>query len=321
MKAVAYARYGPPDVLRLTDVNTPVPAGDQVLVKVHAVSVNASDWEVLRGKPLYSRIGGPFRPRHHVLGSDIAGQVASTGPDATLFRPGDDVFADILDFMGGFAEYVCVPQAKLARMPAGLTYEQAAALPQTGAIAWQGIRGKGNLQPGQKVLINGGGGGSGMYAVQLAKLQGAEVTGVDNAEKLEFMRSLGADFVIDYAREDFTRNGHRYDLILDLAAYRPAFAYRRSLLPGGRYLYVGGSVATLLQVLVTGPLIGAAGRKRIRVLAVRLGVQHLGPIVELIQAGEITTMIDRRFPLSQVPDALRYLGEGHAKGKVVITVS
>ena len=321
MKAVAYARYGPPDVLRLTDVNTPVPAGDQVLVKVHAVSVNASDWEVLRGKPLYSRIGGPFRPRHHVLGSDIAGQVASTGPDATLFRPGDDVFADILDFMGGFAEYVCVPQAKLARMPAGLTYEQAAVLPQTGAIAWQGIRGKGNLQPGQKVLINGGGGGSGMYAVQLAKLQGAEVTGVDNAEKLEFMRSLGADFVIDYAREDFTRNGHRYDLILDLAAYRPAFAYRRSLLPGGRYLYVGGSVATLLQVLVTGPLIGAAGRKRIRVLAVRLGVQHLGPIVELIQAGEITTMIDRRFPLSQVPDALRYLGEGHAKGKVVITVS
>jgi NADPH:quinone reductase-like Zn-dependent oxidoreductase len=321
MKAVVYARYGPPDVLRLADVDTPVPAGDQVLVKVHAVSVNASDWEVLRGKPLYSRIGGPFRPRHHILGSDIAGQVASTGPDATLLRPGDDVFADILDSMGGFAEYVCVPQAKLAPMPAGLTYEQASALPQTGAIAWQGIRDKGRLQPGQKVLINGGGGGSGMYAVQLAKLQGAEVTGVDNAGKLEFMRSLGADHVIDYAREDFTRNGRRYDLILDLAAYRPAFAYRRSLLPGGRYLYVGGSVATLLQVLATGPLIGAPGRKRIRVLAVRLGVQHLGPIVELVQAGTITTVIDKRFPLSQVPNALRYLGEGHAKGKVVITVS
>jgi NADPH:quinone reductase-like Zn-dependent oxidoreductase len=179
-------------------------------------------------------------------------------------------------------------------MPAGLTYEQAAALPQAGAIALQGIRDKGRVQPGQKVLINGGGGGSGMYAVQLAKLDGAEVTGVDNAEKLEFMRSLGADHVIDYAREDFTRNGRGYDLILDLAAYRPASAYRRSLRPGGRYLYVGGSVATLLQVLMIGPVIGRAERKRIRLLAVRLGVQHLDPLIELSQAGKITTVIDRR---------------------------
>jgi NADPH:quinone reductase-like Zn-dependent oxidoreductase len=213
-----------------------------------------------------------------------------------------------------------VPQTALAPMPAGLTYEQAAALPQAGAIAVQGIRDKGQVQPGQKVLINGGGGGSGMYAVQLAKLDGAEVTGVDNAEKLEFMRSLGADHVIDYAREDFTTNGRGYDLILDLAAYRPVLAYRRSLRPGGRYLYVGGSVATLLQVLLIGPLIGRAGRKRIRLLAVRLGVQHLNPLVELSQAGKITTMIDRRVPLSEVPAALRYLGEGHAKGKVVVTV-
>ena len=233
MKAVVYTRYGGPDVLRLTDADTPVPGDGQVLVKVHAVSLNASDWEMLRGKPLYSRIGGPFRPRHHVLGSDIAGRVAATGRDATRFKPGDDVFADILSYMGGFAEYVRVPQTTLAPMPAGLTYEQAAALPQAGAIALQGIRDKGRVQPGQKVLINGGGGGSGMYAVQLAKLDGAEVTGVDNAEKLEFMRSLGADHVIDYAREDFTRNGRGYDLILDLAAYRPASAYRRSLRPGG----------------------------------------------------------------------------------------
>ena len=245
MKAVVYTRYGGPDVLRLTDADSPVPGHGQVLVKVHAVSLNATDWEMLRGKPLYSRIGGPFRPRHHVLGSDIAGRVTAAGRNAARFKPGDDVFADILSSMGGFAEYVCVPQAALAPMPAGLTYEQAAALPQAGAIALQGIRDKGRVQPGQKVLINGGGGGSGMYAVQLAKLDGAEVTGVDNAEKLEFMRSLGADHVIDYAREDFTRNGRGYDLILDLAAYRPAFAYRRSLLPGGRYLYVGGSVATL----------------------------------------------------------------------------
>jgi NADPH:quinone reductase-like Zn-dependent oxidoreductase len=320
MKAVVYTRYGPPDVLRLTDVDIPVPGDGQVLVKVHAVSLNASDWEVLRGKPLYSRTGGPFRPRHHILGSDIAGRVASTDRTATLFQPGDDVFADILSHMGGFAEYVCVPQTALAPMPAGLTYEEAAALPQAGAIALQGILDKGQVQPGQKVLINGGGGGSGMYAVQLAKLHGAEVTGVDNAEKLEFMRSLGADHVIDYAREDFTRNGRGYDLILDLAAYRLVSAYRRSLRPGGRYLYVGGSVATLLQVLLIGPLIGRAERKKIRLLAVRLGVQHLNTIVELIQAGKLTTVIDRRYPLSEVPQALRYLGEGHAKGKVVITI-
>jgi NADPH:quinone reductase-like Zn-dependent oxidoreductase len=319
MKAVVYTRYGPPDVLRLADLDIPVPRDDQVLVKVHAVSLNASDWEALRGKPLYARIGGPFRPRHRILGSDIAGRVAAAGRSATMFGPGDDVFGDILSHMGGFAEYVCVPQTALAAMPAGLTYEQAAALPQAGAIAWQGIRDKGQVQPGQKVLINGGGGGSGMYAVQLAKLAGAEVTGVDNAEKLEFMRSLGADRVIDYAREDFTRTGRRYDLILDLAAHRPAFAYRRPLMPAGRYLCVGGSVATGLQVLLIGPLIGRAGRKKIRVLAVRLGVRHLDPIIELGRAGKITTVIDRRFPLSQVPEALRYLGEGHAKGKVVVT--
>ena len=320
MKAVVYTRYGSPDVLRLTDLDIPVPKDGEVLVKVHAVSLNASDWEVLRGKPLYSRIGGPFRPQHHILGSDIAGRVESAGRTATLFRPGDDVFADILSHMGGFAEYVCVPQTALAPMPAGLTYEEAAALPQAGAIALQGIHDRGQVQPGQKVLINGGGGGSGMYAIQLAKLREAEVTGVDNAEKLEFMRSLGADHVIDYAREDFTRNGRGYDLILDLAAYRPAVAYRRSLRPGGRYLYVGGSVATLLQVLLIGPLFGRAERKKIRLLAVRLGVQYLDPIVELSQSGKITTVIDRRFPLSEVPEALRYLGEGHAKGKVVVTV-
>jgi NADPH:quinone reductase-like Zn-dependent oxidoreductase len=270
MKAVVYTRYGPPEVLRLTDVEMPVPKDNEVLVRVRVVSVNRSDWETLRGKPLYSRIAGPFRPRHHILGSDIAGQVVSRGGDTTRFQPGDDVFADILSQMGGFAEYVCVPESGLARMPAGMTYEEAAALPQAGAIAMQGIRDKGQVQPGQKVLINGAGGGSGMYAIQLAKLYGAEVTGVDNAEKSEFMRSLGADHVIDYTREDFTRNGRTYDLILDLAAHRSAFAYRRSLAPRGRYLYVGGSVATLFQVLLIGPLIGGSAGKAIRLLAVRL---------------------------------------------------
>ena len=318
MKAVVYTRYGPPEVLGLTDMPMPAPSDAEVLVKVRAVSLNASDWEVLRGKPLYSRIGGPLRPRRHVLGSDVAGRVEAAGRGVTLFRPGDD--ADILGQMGGFAEYVCVPQSALARIPAGMSYEQAAALPQAGAIALQGIRDKGQVQPGQKVLINGAGGGSGMYAIQLAKLHGAEVTGVDNGEKLEFMRSLGADHAIDYAREDFTRNGRTYDVILDLAAHRSVFAYQRSLNPGGRYLYVGGSVATLLQLLLIGPLTGPAAGKKVRLLAVRLGAQHLAPMVELCQAGKIITVIDRRYRLSEVPEALRYLGEGHAKGKVIVTV-
>jgi len=320
MKAVVYTRYGPPEMLRLADVETPAPGDNEVLVRVHAVSLNASDWEVLHGKPLYSRVAGPFRPRHHVLGSDIAGRVEAVGRHTTLFRPGDDVFADILSYMGGFAEYVCVPESVLARMPSGMTYEEAAALPQAGAIALQGIREKGQVQSGQTVLINGGGGGSGSYAIQLAKLHHAEVTGVDNAEKLEFMRSLGADHVIDHTREDFTRTGRNYDLVLDLAAHRSAFAYKRSLMPGGRYLYVGGSMATLLQVLLLGPLIGRSAGKKIRLLVVRSGAQHLAPIVELCQAGKIATVIDRRYSLSEVPEALRYLGEGHAKGKVVVIV-
>jgi NADPH:quinone reductase-like Zn-dependent oxidoreductase len=320
MKAVVYRRYGSPDVLRFTDVEKPTPKDNEVLVKVHAVSLNRSDWEALRGKPLYARITGPFRPRHHILGSDIAGRVEAVGRATTEFQPGDEVFADILSYMGGFAEYVCVPASALAPMPAGMTYEQAAALPQAGAIALQGIRDKGQVQPGQKVLINGAGGGSGMYAIQLAKLHGAEVTGVDNPEKLEFMRSLGADYVIDYTRADFTRNGRSYDLILDLAAHRSALAYKGSLVPGGRYLYVGGSAATLLQVLLIGPLLGRTEGKKLRLLAVRLGAQRLAPMVALCQAGEIATVIDRRYRLREVPEALRYLGEGHAKGKLVAIV-
>jgi NADPH:quinone reductase-like Zn-dependent oxidoreductase len=318
MKAVVFTRYGGPEVLQVTAVDTPAPRDGEVLVKVRAVSLNASDWELLRGRPMYARIGGPFRPRRHILGSDVAGRVEATGPTATRFQPGDDVYGDLLSHMGGFAEYVCVPETVLAAMPAGLSYEEAACLPQAGAIAHQGIRDRGRVAAGHRVLINGAGGGSGMYAIQLAKRDGAEVTGVDNAEKQEFMRSVGADHVIDYRREDFTRNGRAYDLILDVAAYRSAGAYRRALAPGGRYLYVGGSVPTLLQVLTIGPLIGRGDRK-IRLLAVRLGVEHLGPMVELCRAGTIKTIIDRRFRLDEVPEAMRYLGEGHAKGKVVIT--
>lgn len=320
MKAVVYTRYGLPDVLQFMDVERPAPRDNEVLVKVHAVSLNGSDWEGLLGKPLYSRIGGPFRPRHRILGSDIAGRVEATGRNARRFQPGDDVYADNLSSMGGFAEYACIPEKALAPMPDGMTHEEAAALPQAGAIALHGIHTKGHVQAGQRVLINGAGGGSGMYAVQLAKLHGAEVTGVDNAEKLEFVRSLGADHAIDYTREDVTATGRTYDLILDLAGHRSAAAYRRSLTTGGRYLYVGGSMATLLQVLLMGPFMGRADRKRIRILAVRLGVQHLAPIVQLLQSGKMTTIIDHRYPLNEVPEAMRYLGEGHAKGKVVVLV-
>ncbi len=320
MKAVVYDRYGPPEVLRLADVDTPEPDGDRVLVEVRAVSLNASDWEIMRGRPLYSRIGGPFRPGFRVLGSDVAGRVTAVGPGVTAFRPGDDVFGDLLGHMGGFAEYVCVPQKVLAPMPAGLTYEQAASLPQAGAIASQGIVDKGRVRPGQRVLVNGGGGGSGMFAIQLAKRHGAEVTGVDNEEKLAFMRSLGADHVVDYRRVDYTRTGRTYDLILDLVAHRSAMAYRRALARGGRFFYVGGSVGTLLQVLVAGPVLGRASGRKVRLLPVRLGARHVGPLAELCRTGEVSIVIDRRYPLAGVPDALRYLGGGHARGKVVITV-
>ena len=290
MKAVVRSRYGPPGVLRLMDVETSAPRDNEVLVKVRAVSLNASGWKGLRGKPLYARIMGSFRPWYHILGSDITGQVVAAGRNATLFQPGQDVFADILGQMGGFAEYVCVPQIALARMPADLTYEEAACLPQAGAVALQGIDGRGQVKAGQKVLINGAGGGSGIYAVQLARLRVAEVTGVNSMEKLEFMRSLGADHVVDYLREDFTRDGRTYDLYSGSGRTSLGIGLQALADTRGRHLYVGG------------------------------GAQHLAPIVELCQVAKIATVIDRRYGLSEVPEALRYLGEGHAEGKVVVIV-
>jgi NADPH:quinone reductase-like Zn-dependent oxidoreductase len=319
MKAVVYERYGTPDVLRLADVEQPVPKDSEVLLRVHAVSVNGSDWETLRGKPLYARAGGLQRPRRRTLGSDIAGRVEMVGRTVTRFQRGDEVFGDNLQHMGGFAEYACAPEQALIAKPAGLTFEQAATIPQSGVIALQGIRDKGRVRPGDRVLINGAGGGAGMFAVQLAKLHGAEVTGVDNTAKLEFVRSLGADYVVDHTREDFTRNSRQYDLILDVAAHRSVFDVRRALAPTGRYLYVGGSVGTLFQVLVVGPLIGTAGR-RIRLLAVRPNLGDLAAVTEMCETGKILPVIDRLYPLSEVPDALRYLGEGRARGKLVITI-
>ena len=320
MKAIVYERYGSPDGLQLKEVAKPVPTDDEVLIKLHAVSLNRSDWEGLIGKPLYARIGGLLRPRHKILGSDIAGRVEMAGKNHQQFQPGDEVFGDILAHMGGFAEYVCARGTAMALKPAGLTFEQAAAIPQAAVIALQGIRDQGQVQPGQQVLINGAGGGAGAFAVQLAKSYGAEVTGVDNTGKLDFMRSLGADHVIDYTREDFTKNGKQYDLILDLVAYRSVFAYQRALRPNGIYFFVGGSVATLFQILLLGPWIKRTTGKSIRLLVVRPNRKDLVYMAELCEAGKIVPVIDGRYPLSAVPEALRYLGEGRSKGKVVITL-
>jgi NADPH:quinone reductase-like Zn-dependent oxidoreductase len=321
MKAIVYTEYGSPDSLQFKEIQKPSPRDDEILIKIHAASVNRSDWEALTGKPLYARFGGLFRPRRHILGSDIAGRVELAGRNNRRFRPGDEVFGDILGHLGGFAEYVCVRGTALALKPASMTFEEAATIPQAGAIALRGIRDQGQVQPGQEVLINGAGGGTGMFAVQLAKLYGAEVTGVDHTGKLDFMRSLGADYVIDYTLEDFTKSGKQYDLILDLVAYRSVLTYQRALKPGGSYFMVGGSAATISQILFLGPWIRRRTGKIIRLLMVQTSPKDLVHISELYEAGKVAPVIDRRYPLKEVPEALRYLGEGHAKGKVVITVA
>jgi NADPH:quinone reductase-like Zn-dependent oxidoreductase len=320
MKAIVYTKYGSPKVLQLKEVAKPTPKDDEVLIKVQAVSVNRSDWEGLSGKPLYARLGGLLKPRHHILGSDIAGRVEMAGRHIRRFRPGDEVFGDILPRLGGFAEYVCARESALAPKPASMTFEEAAAIPQAAVIALQGTRDKGKIQPGQKVLITGAGGGAGTFAVQLAKLYGAEVTGVDNTGKLDFMRSLGADHVIDYTREDFTKNGKQYDLILDIVAHRSVFAYKRALRSRGSYFLTGGSVTTIFQVLLLGPWIRGITGKKMRILAVQPNLKDLVYVTELYEAGKVVPVIDRRYPLSEIPEALRYLGEGRTKGKVVITV-
>jgi len=320
MKAIVQHEYGSPDVLKLEEVQKPTPKDNQVLIKVYAASLNRSDWEGLTGKPLYARIGGLIRPKNKILGSDIAGRVEAVGKDVERFKPGDEVFGLMLNYGGGFAEYACTSGRALALKPANMTFGEAAAIPQSAFIAVQGIREKGQVQPGQKVLINGAGGGAGTFAIQLAKLAGAEVTGVDNAEKLDLMRSLGADHVIDYTKEDFTKNGRQYDLILDVIAYRSVLAYTRALAPNGTYFFVGGSVALLFPILFLGPLIRRITGRNIKLLVVQTDAKDLMSIAELIQAGKVTTAIDKRFPLSEAAEALRYLGEGHAKGKVVITV-
>ena len=317
MRAVVYDRYGPPDVLRPDHLERPTPTRDQVLVQVIATSVNLSDWEGLVGSPAYARLGGLRRPARHVLGSDIAGLVVAVGSGVTGLAPGDAVYGDNLGLKGGFAEYAVAPASVLALKPPELSFAEASTIPQAGAIALQGTAGSG---PGTRVLVNGGGGGTGMFAIQLATQAGAHVTAVDNAAKLEHMRSLGADEVLDYRRDDFTRQ-QPYDLVLDLVAHRSVRDYRRALAPGGRYRCVGGPARTVLNVLVTGAVVGRLSGRRIGVLAVKPGPAHFGPLAERCAAGEVEIRVDRTFTLDEVPEALAHVGEGRALGKVVVEVA
>ena len=324
MKAILFEKYGPPEVLELREIEKPIPKDDEVLIKVRAASINSWDWELLRGKPFVNRLlFGLLKPKKiNILGCDIAGRVESVGSNVKQLQPGDDVFGDISqESWGGFAEYLCARENVLAIKPDSMTFEEAAALPQAGLLALQALRYKGEIRKGQKVLINGAGGGSGTFAVQIAKYFGAEVTGVDSTEKLDLLRSIGADRVIDYTQEDFTENGQRYDLILDVVTYRSIFDYKRSLSPKGIYVMLGGgSWARIFQTLFLGPLISMTGSKKMGILMHKPNIKDLNFMIELFEAGKVKSIIDKRYPFSETVEAFRYFGEGHFKGKVVITV-
>jgi NADPH:quinone reductase-like Zn-dependent oxidoreductase len=321
MKAIVVDRYGPPEVLQLKEVEKPTPRDHEVLVQVHAASLNAADLDYLRGTALV-RLGGAQRPQYKILGSDIAGRVEAVGRNVRQFQPGDEVFGDLFAHgFGALAEYVSAPEDALRPKPASMTFEEAATLPQAGLLALQGLRNKRQTRPGDKVLINGAGGGVGTFAVQIAKHFGAEVTGVDSARKLEMLRSLGADHVIDYAQEDFAVTGQRYDLILDVVARRSIFDCRRALSSKGIYLVVGGSGAALRQAAFLGPLISMTGSRKMGILMWKPKEQaDLDTLIALFEAGKAAPVIDGRYLLSEAAAACRYLEEGRALGKVVITV-
>ncbi|MBA7524358.1 L-threonine 3-dehydrogenase [subsurface metagenome] len=322
MKAIVYEKYGPPDVLQLKEVEKPIPKDNEVLVKVHAASVNYCDSTFVRGKPLVARLwSGPLKPKNTILGADVAGRVEAVGRNVKQFQPGDEVFGEIGGCgLGGFAEYVSVPENALGLKPANISFEEAAAVPQAAVVALQGLRDKGQIQPGQKVLIYGASGGIGTFAVQIAKSFGAEVTGVCSTRNLDMVRSIGADHVIDYTQEDFTQNEQRYDLILAAAGYRSIFDYKRALSPKGIYVSTGGSMAQTFQAMLLGPFISMTGSKKMGALPARSNQKDLAFMKELLEAGKVVPVIDRRYPLSEVAEALRYYGEGHAQGKVVITL-
>jgi NADPH:quinone reductase-like Zn-dependent oxidoreductase len=322
MKAIVYHNYGSPDVLKLEEVQKPVPQDYQVLVKVHASSVAAGTWHLLRATPFLIRfMSGLLKPKHKILGADVAGQVEAVGKNVTQFQPGDQVLGDLSDCgFGAFAEYVAVPERALVLKPSNITFEQAATVPVSAVTALQGLRDHGHIQPGQKVLINGASGGVGTFAVQIAKALGAEVTAVCSTSKVAMMRSIGADHVIDYMREDFTQNGQRYDLIIAANGNRSIFDYKRALSPNGKYVMTGGSVAQMFQAMLLGPWLSRNGNQNMGNILARPNQEDLAFLKELLEAGKIVPVIDRCYPLSEVPEAIRYLEEGHAKGKVVITV-
>jgi NADPH:quinone reductase-like Zn-dependent oxidoreductase len=317
MKAFIYGRYGPPENLRMAEVDKPSPDADAVLVKVRAVSVNAADWHILRGRPLFSRATlGLLRPKHQILGVDIAGQVEAVGGDVTGFKPGDEVYANLLDHgYGGFAEYVAVPVGVLSSKPANLSFEEAAAVPMAAVTALQGLRRHGAIQPAQQVLINGATGGVGSFAVQLAKASGAEVTAVTSTGNLELVRSLGADHVVDYTTTDFTRGGRRYDLILDTVGNRSVAELRRALVEGGKAAVTGfTSMRRLLGVSLR-------GGKDIAQVQAHVSSEDLELLSELIEAGKLRPRIDRRYGFADVPAAIAYLEQGHARAKVVVAMT
>jgi NADPH:quinone reductase-like Zn-dependent oxidoreductase len=320
MKASVYTHYGPPDVLELKEVEKPVPQDDEVLVKVHATAVNAGDCFILRGKARMMGFG-LLKPKYTILGSDIAGRIEMVGRNVTQFQPGDEVFLNTVKYgFGGFAEYVSVPETAVVPKPTNISFEEAAAVPQAALTALQGLRDKGHIQPGQKVLINGASGGVGTFAVQLAKSFGAEVTAVCSTRNVDRVRSIGADHVIDYTHEDFTRNEQRYDLILAVNGYHSISEYKRALHPEGVYVMTGGSMAQVFQAMLLGPVISMIGRQKMGNSAHTPNTKDLMVMKELLEAGKVVPVIDRRYPLGETAEAIRHLEAGHARGKVVITV-
>jgi NADPH:quinone reductase-like Zn-dependent oxidoreductase len=319
MKAIVCTRYGPPDVLQFNEIAKPTPADNEVLIKLYAASVNPVDLHLMRGKPFFLRlIGGGLRaPERKIPGHDIAGRVEAIGRNVTHFKPGDDVFGAC---RGAFAEYVCAKEDNLALKPANSSFEDAAALPIAALTALQGLRDKGRIQRGQKVLVDGASGGVGTFAIQIAKSFGAEVTAVCSPQKVETARSIGADHIIDYTREDFTKSGQRYDLILAANAHRSIFDYRRALSQNGTYVMAGGGGVQALQALLLGPLLSWIGSKKARFFIAKIDQKDLVLLKDLLEAGKIVPIIDRRYPLSGAAEALRYLAEGHAQGKIVLTV-
>lgn len=321
MKTIVHTKYGPPDVLEFQEMEKPAPMDNEVLIKVYAASINAYDWHLLTADIVLVRLmsGGLLKPNDMRLGADIAGQVEAVGKNVKQFQPGDEVFGDI--GLGSLAEYACGSESRLVLKPASMTFEQAAAIPMAALTALQGLRDKGQIQPGQKVLINGAGGGVGTFAVQIAKSFGAEVTAVCGTRNLDTARSLGADRVIDYAREDFTKNGQRYDLIFAVNGYHSIFDYRRALSPNGIYVMAGGSLAQLFQGFLLGPRLSKSDGKKMGSFMANINQKDLAFVIGLIEAGKVKPVIAKRYPLCDAAEAFRYLGEGHAQGKIIITVN